>query len=599
MPSFLLVPSLVKGNGSGHLVRCLNLARELDRIDGCAAGVFLPDEYGSAHWGSAEIGLSFPEQTRGLRILQSVRESDGWDFIVLDLRSVDVREERRWRALAPTIAVDEGGAAFASASWCVDILPRLPSGRRLPRANLESRGLLALPKRRRAGPPERLERVLLAFGGEDPADLGPATARCLVEAGLFRPEALTLVSGALRKGPGRIPEGIRVLGPVQDLKEHLASYDLVLTQFGLTAFEAAWARCAVFLVNPGPYHSALARQAGFPEAGVGSPSLKALTSLLGDPAARGAAAEKAAPERPESLAARLAALRPGAAGVCPVCGERARTAVARHPGKSHFRCGNCGMVYRELFEGTDTLYAKSYFFEEYEKQYGRTYLEDFPALTAFAAARLDVLEKLLPRRKEGARLSVLDVGCAYGAFLAEAARRGWDGRGIDIAQSAVDYVQKELAIPAIAGDFLEPRVQAELAAPVDCLSLWFVVEHFDRLGEVLSAAARIVRPGGLLALSTPSGAGVSARRDPAAFYGNSPNDHVTVWEPRRTAGILKRYGFRVERIRVTGHHPERFPGALGGPALRSVSGLASRMLGLGDTFECYARRVPDAGSQEV
>ena len=239
------------------------------------------------------------------------------------------------------------------------------------------------------------------------------------------------------------------------------------------------------------------------------------------------------------------------------------------------------MVYRELFEGTDTLYTKSYFFEEYEKQYGRTYLEDFPALTAFAAARLDVLEKLLPRRKEGARLSVLDVGCAYGAFLAEAARRGWDARGIDIAQSAVDYVQGELGIPAIAGDFLEPRVQAELAAPVDCLSLWFVVEHFDRLGEVLSAAARIVRPGGLLALSTPSGAGISARRDPAAFYGNSPNDHVTVWEPRRTAGILKRYGFRVERIRGTGHHPERFPGALGGSALRSVSGLASRTAGLG------------------
>jgi hypothetical protein len=50
------------------------------------------------------------------------------------------------------------------------------------------------------------------------------------------------------------------------------------------------------------------------------------------------------------------------------------------------------------------------------------------------------------------------------------------------------------------------------------------------------------------------------------------------------------------RIRVTGHHPERFPGIVGrlgrsGRLGRTVVLAASRLAGLGDTFEAYAMRT--------
>lgn len=249
------------------------------------------------------------------------------------------------------------------------------------------------------------------------------------------------------------------------------------------------------------------------------------------------------------------------------------------------------MVYRELFAKKGNPYVESYFFEEYKKQYGRTYLDDFPSLTAFSAQRLDQIERLLPLREGDKKPFVIDVGCAYGAFLVEAARRGWEVQGVDIAPSAVDYVNGTLGLSAVAGSFPDPALLAGLAPGADCLSMWFVIEHFDRPGEVLAAVAKIVRPGGLFCFSTPSGGGISAKKNPMEFYERSPDDHVTVWEPHGAAGILKRYGFRIEHIRVTGHHPERFPGNWSGSLLRPVSGAASRVLGLGDTFECYARRI--------
>jgi SAM-dependent methyltransferase len=163
---------------------------------------------------------------------------------------------------------------------------------------------------------------------------------------------------------------------------------------------------------------------------------------------------------------------------------------------------------------------------------------------------------------------------------------------MDPAGDAVRYVREELNIPAIEGFFpdTDPREGFGLEN-FDAVTLWYVIEHFTELTPVLLAANRLLRKGGVLAFSTPSGEGVSARFRRASFLEHSPADHFSVWEPSRTAVILKRFGFTLEKITVTGHHPERFPGVTaqnpGSPAFR-LAATGSRMFGLGDTYEAYA-----------
>ena len=137
------------------------------------------------------------------------------------------------------------------------------------------------------------------------------------------------------------------------------------------------------------------------------------------------------------------------------------------------------------------------------------------------------------------------------------------------------------------------------------MSLWFVIEHFPDLGGVLSLLAELVEPGGpgdrgLLALSTPNLTGISGRRDRGGFLKASPGDHATVWSPKIARRVLPRFGFEVVATRVTGHHPERFPGARGireGVLPWKLLFGVSTLFGLGDTFEVVARRrgeAPDA-----
>ena len=100
----------------------------------------------------------------------------------------------------------------------------------------------------------------------------------------------------------------------------------------------------------------------------------------------------------------------------------------------------------------------------------------------------------------------------------------------------------------------------------------------------------------VFAFSTPSGEGVSAKKNRKHFFEKSPSDHFSIWEPGKTAFILKKYGFKVEKIVSTGHHPERFPevvkhGWKKGDFMFGFYNLLSQKMNLGDTFEVYCRKI--------
>jgi SAM-dependent methyltransferase len=428
--------------------------------------------------------------------------------------------------------------------------------------------------------------------------------RALLGRRLFRPEAITVVEGPLFRRDSW-PDGVTVLRSPR-LRSLLADYDLVFTSFGLTALEARAAGVPVITLHPTRYHRRLARLAGLPEIGVRRPRLSRLRRLIEDRALferllrpGPQPAEAADADALERLppAALLPALLPAGMASCPVCGQAPNPAAARFPRRSYFRCRRCRLLYLVDFGQRAASYGESYFFEEYRRQYGRTYLEDFPAIQEAGRRRLQILLPLLKSctRARTAPPRLLDVGCAYGPFLAAAREAGLAPEGLEVSSAAARHVRGELGLPCLEGDFLKVQLPPR---SYDAVSMWYVLEHFRDAAAALRRANQLLRPGGVLAFSTPSASGISARRSLHRFLETGPADHFTVWTPRLAGPLLRRFGFRLRRVRITGHHPERFPGRLPARPPRAGLGAAltmvSRLLRLGDTFEAYAVKIGEA-----
>ncbi len=564
--------------------RCIRIAEEL----GEGARIFLPEKGVPGIWGEEDIMRAYAFLPLD-RVVRTTGSEGEWSLIVLDRKSTTLKEYRHLCGSTPTVGIDEGGEARGYIPFLIDTLP-LPTSK--GRANLFSSSFLDLPEKRKFTQ-DAFVKVLITFGGEDQAGLTEVMCNFLLTKGFFRADQITVIRGPLFKD-NSVPSGVTVLGDVIDLKQRLKEYDLVFTSFGLTPYEAVYAGVPVLLLNPTPYHEKLTRIAGFPSIGVKRPKSRVVRNLLSSPKKLKERCEKIAPKESASIASLLKQLRfPETLG-CLACGEGANPVIARFERRTFYKCKECGIIYAKDFFERGERYNRSYFFKEYREKYGKTYLEDFPQIKKLASSRLEIIKKIKPQ--EG--LSLLDVGCAYGPFMVKAAEAGYRSYGLDIYEEAVQYIRRRFGLAAYATSFesFDPQ-ESFSVSQFDILVMWFVIEHFEKLNKTIHKVNTLLKSGGVFAFSTPNIEGISGRTDMLRFLKYSPEDHCFVWSPSVAKILLPRYGFKIHKIRVTGHHPERFGFKRGeaGKFVQKSLLLISKAFALGDTFEVYAVKEGEVG----
>lgn len=590
----LTVPCVKKGKGTGHLRRCLKIAVET------GANVYIPEDAGLEE----KNELIEDAKKNGLReeqIVSRLPEKKEYELIVTDAFTLDRELALNLSKAAPVVAIDEGSL---NADLCDCLLDIIPSYGLARPANISDPSFVSLPEHKRsAKKPENFDEIksiLVTVGGEDPADLVVPTSIAFASSGkkitaiVQNPEesALRVVDEELRKD-------IKYIQPVHNLKEQLSGYDVVVTHYGFTAFEALAAGCGVILLGTTQLHVNLAQKYGFACLPQGQINAENAVSLLKD-------VKSLYPDSPfikegagkKSLGEFVKLLAGGKRFCCPVCRDENSAVenpiVARTTLHTFRRCKSCGMLYMSWTHATEKNYNSSYFFEDYKKQYGKTYLDDFKNIKKQCVRRTSVVDMLYRANHKAVTPAVLDVGCAFGPYLDAANDAGWQVFGTDISKEAVDYVQNQLHYPATTAKFPEFDPADEFGVKnFDAVTMWYVIEHFQDLDSVLKGVSKILKTGGIFAFSTPSASGVSGRFNTQGFFQNSPTDHYTLWEPGRAASILKKYGFKVCKIVSTGHHPERFPNLKGQKSTSLKFALysgASHFFGLGDTFEVYCKK---------
>jgi len=226
---------------------------------------------------------------------------------------------------------------------------------------------------------------------------------------------------------------------------------------------------------------------------------------------------------------------------CSLCGYRGETAPL-YPRRQICRCPRCRLAFYagDGYADPATLYTPEYFAgAEY-----RDYVADKKLIQRDFADRVEVVRRLKPAGR------LLEIGCAYGFFL-ELARAHWEVRGLDVAGEAVAHARGKLGLNAEHADFL---ALPEEPAGYDVICMWDTLEHLPRPVECIRRAARWLKPGGVLAVTTNDIDSRLARLRKARWRQIHPPTHLFYFSADTLRMAVEQAGLQTLDVDYVGYH---------------------------------------------
>ncbi len=224
---------------------------------------------------------------------------------------------------------------------------------------------------------------------------------------------------------------------------------------------------------------------------------------------------------------------------CNICGEARHRVLSRRWGLPVVQCERCGLVYvnpRPAPQSVKDRYTEAYFATEY--------VPSIPLGQHGEGSLRYHFERLEPLRPYKRDRRILDVGCATGFFLAGASEDGWTPYGVEISTYAIEYGKRELGL-----ENLSTSLSGLSEGFFDAITLWETVEHLDDPLAVLRQVYPLLRPGGVLAVSTPNLDSLCYRLIGGRWWPVMPFEHLYYFTPQTLKRALEEAGFRAKSVR--------------------------------------------------
>ncbi len=254
---------------------------------------------------------------------------------------------------------------------------------------------------------------------------------------------------------------------------------------------------------------------------------------------------------------------------CPLCGPDAPS-VTRHDFAPYrvVACSSCGLTYlspRLTEQAILELYKnEAYYNSNISGQGYDEYMEISDNWVKTFTLRL---KQIAPYKSSG---KALDIGCGPGYFLTAAQKLGFDVYGLDPSDYIVAQAQKTW------GDRIRLGLIESAGYPTESFDLVVAFDTFEHIYDpknFLAAIHHVLKPGGVLAITTPDPTSLLSKVSGKNWVSYKLPEHVFYWSPEtirkilseqyevlevRRAGQYATLGFLFRRLFRLGNNPGRF-----------------------------------------
>lgn len=236
---------------------------------------------------------------------------------------------------------------------------------------------------------------------------------------------------------------------------------------------------------------------------------------------------------------------------CLICGSEVLQPLRGYERCSLVRCATCTFVFSGWVPTVDELVRHySGLFDDCSRGY--------EWVSPITRKRLDEwLDYMEPYRSVN---RILDVGCGVGHFLRQAVDRGWEAHGTEYTDNAVAICRTK-GIHMRQGPLRASDYPPE---SFDIVTSLGVIEHINNPVDELSAMFRVLRPGGLLYLTTPNFNALSRNLLGGSWNVIEYPGHLCYYTPGTIDDVLRRSGFKKITTKSTGFSLSRIGASLHG-----------------------------------
>lgn len=216
---------------------------------------------------------------------------------------------------------------------------------------------------------------------------------------------------------------------------------------------------------------------------------------------------------------------------CQCCGLQGMKSIGRVGEYEQMSCDSCGYV--RFIHHSDEVNHQLY---EADADYNDDLsvandFEDFIQWNHNKA--LQYMNGKYPNGKA----SVLDVGCFSGFFVKKLLQLGFNARGIDFNNKALDFGKERYGLEKyISNETLQEFLMQ--GQKFDVITLFEVIEHLENISDVLSEVSKLLEDDGVIIISTPNS---NMCWRPALDF---PPHHLSRFSPYALRTCVTRFGFR-------------------------------------------------------
>lgn len=223
---------------------------------------------------------------------------------------------------------------------------------------------------------------------------------------------------------------------------------------------------------------------------------------------------------------------------CNLCESDQNEELFIHEGHRVVRCRACHLVYVNPQNTKDRLIQ--IYDHEYFQNPAKVYYKDYYAERDFRSREFAKMIKRIETFKKPGRL--LDVGAAAGFLMDSARKSGWETYGVEFSKTASEFARGELKLNVKTGELPECDWPEDY---FDVITMIDMIEHTKDPKANLRAAARFLKPGGLLVISTPNIASLGFRIFGKGFVFMRPEVHLWYFDLKTMSRMLASFGIRV------------------------------------------------------